>query len=151
MKIKKVALVCLAVIAAGIFVSCATTTKRGFSQFDGKVWKLSTVENFMESETFNRKTMDEKTFEDAFTIQFDNNNVFGKGWPNRFRGSYTLGANNSITFSPMAATLMMAFAEPKGLTEHEFFNLLNSATTWELRDDSLLIYTKDGSMMKFTK
>ena len=79
------------------------------------------------------------------TITFDQaqNRVSGNGSCNRYSGGFTLTAPDKIAFSPMAATKM---ACPALNVEGKYFELLNKANKWSIKD-GVLTLSQDGNAL----
>jgi heat shock protein HslJ len=79
------------------------------------------------------------------TIAFDQaqNRVSGNGSCNRYSGGFTLTAPDKIAFSPMAATKM---ACPGLNVESRYFELLNKANKWSIKD-GVLTLSQDGNAL----
>lgn len=69
------------------------------------------------------------------------NHVSGSAGCNLINGTYTLMNNNGIRFSKMAST-MMACADMEN--EREFLDLLNTADTFTITEEELLLEGNDG-------
>jgi len=81
---------------------------------------------------------------DAFSLGFEGGLAVGTAMPNTFRSPFSLGADRSITFGPMATTRMA----PMGLEEideHGFFEFLYNVFAWDLADGFLELHTTDES------
>ncbi len=79
------------------------------------------------------------------TIAFDQaqNRVSGHGSCNRYSGGFTLTAPDKIAFSPMASTKM---ACPGLNVESKYFELLNKANKWSIKD-GVLTLSQDGNAL----
>jgi len=84
------------------------------------------------------------TFGDIFTMRFEEAMVYGMAMPNTFRGPYTLGQGQEITFGPMATTMMAAFMEPEEITEHVFLTYLYNVFGWNIAYDNFELHTTSG-------
>ena len=144
----------------GLLAACATTTTGtaggDFGPVKGKVWQLLEVTSGSEI-IFARSNMDKTMSDGFFTLQFEDGRASGKGAPNRFFGPYTAKTDGAITFGPAAATLMMGIYTPPGLSEHEFFGLLNRASGWKFdyakmktESNYFTLYSTDESGAKVT-
>lgn len=133
----------------GLLAACATTgavdrgEKADFSAVTGKVWQLEEVETCCGKTIFERANMDKTKSDGFFTLQFEDGRASGKGAPNRFFGPYAAKADGKINFGPAAATLMMGIYTPPGLSEHEFFRMLNRAAGWEMKDNNFILRSTD--------
>ena len=93
----------------------------------------------------NREKLTAEGFGNTFTLRFDIERVGGAGAPNRFFAPYTLASNQAITIGMLAATLMAAIRQPEELREHEFFELLQNVSKWDIVAGSLELHSqKDG-------
>ena len=72
------------------------------------------------------------------------NRINGTGGCNRYFGSYTL-TNDSISVSPLGATRMACSPEQMA-QEDRFIQALSTATSYELRNDELLIKYSGGTL-----
>jgi heat shock protein HslJ len=142
------------VLAAVLIISCAGT--RGniqnisdISGIEGKEWNLTQVYVNGVDIQFRRDSQPEM-FRDIFTLNFDGQMVNGTGAPNLYSAPYTLGENRAISISLMRTTLMAALFEPDNLSEHEFFNFLQSAYSWEIVNNNLILSsrTQDGQAVR---
>ena len=111
----------------------------------GKEWILDEVKTASGTIVMDRKKLETDGMGGVYTITFDTEQVSGMGAPNRFRGPYTRGEGQTLSFGKMAGTLMAAFKEPDGLKEHEYYAYLDAVSRWDLRGDKLELYTKDSS------
>ena len=138
----------LPVIAFPSGVSGAPAHEPGvrFSDVEGKEWFLSEVRSAAGTVRFDREKLEADGFEGIYTASFQEGRLSGMGAPNRFFGPYTAGSNRSLSIGNMASTLMMAFREPDGLKEHEYFAYLSRVTRWDLRRGVLELYSsgEDG-------
>jgi len=114
-----------------------------FSDVMDRYWILSEIRTAYETVTLDRDNHAALGFGDIFTLRFEGGMVFGTAMPNTYRGPYTLGENQSLTFGLMATTMMAAFMEPEELTEHQFFVHLGNVVKWGLADGNLELYTLD--------
>lgn len=82
------------------------------------------------------------------TIAFDQgqNRVSGHGSCNRYTGGFTLTAPDKIAFSPMAATKM---ACPGLNVESRYFELLNKANKWSIKDGVLTLSQDSNALLTF--
>ena len=140
-------LACL-ILPALMIPSCASgapaqegSTK--FSDVQDKEWFLSEIKTGGKTITIDRKKFEAENMAGYFSITFqkdkttNENRVGGMGAPNRYFGPYTEGSNRSLTIGNLASTLMMAFKEPEGIKEYEYFQYLSKVTRWNLRDGKL--------------
>ena len=83
----------------------------------------------------------------AFTLTFqDDGRVTATTDCNNGNGSYELGPDNSITFGPMASTMM--FCEDS--SEQEYFQQLNEVGSYKIQDGQLWLMLKlDSGTMTF--
>lgn len=113
-----------------------------FSVVRNADWILTELRRDSRTVTLDR-AFHAEAFGDIFAIRFQDAMVSGRGMPNSFRGPYTLGDGQSITFGPMATTMMAAFMEPDELVEHEFFLYLYNAFMWDVYEGNLELHTTD--------
>jgi heat shock protein HslJ len=146
------AILALSLSTALLAVACATrgdaavrsgaTPPPSFDEVQGKVWALDRIETESGSVIINRRKLDADGEGDAFTLTADAERISGKGAPNRYVAPYALGADQAISISPIAGTLMMGFVEPEGLQEREYFNYLEQANQWLVTRDTLELYSE---------
>ena len=67
---------------------------------------------------------------------------------NNMMGSYTLGDGNSISFSPIATTLMMGPKEAMD-AEQNLLQLLPQVKTYKMQGDYLILVTDNGNELLF--
>jgi heat shock protein HslJ len=127
--------------------SCATTGRniQNVLDIEGKEWKLVQVYINGVDIQFRRDGQPEM-FRDIFTLNFDGQMVSGTGAPNLYSAPYTTGENQAISIMIMRTTMMAALFEPENLSEHEYFNYLQSAYSWDLVNNNLNLKsrTQDG-------
>jgi len=132
------------VLAVFFLAMCVSSPK-----FDGVMnrdWKLSEVLIGGTSIGFDRDKLADEGFGEIYTLRFDAERVNGIGAPNRYFAPYTLGDKNTITIKTMAGTLMASFREPEALKENEYYKLLQNVKIWNLKNDSLRLYSNgDGT------
>ncbi len=92
---------------------------------------------------------DEPTVTDSIvTLNFgEDARVFGSAGCNNYGGPYTFN-NNDITFGMLIST-MMACQEDITAQEIAFFAALDAATSYEISQDTLIIYYDDSEQMVF--
>jgi len=144
----------VAVISVLLFSACAAkkdSVALFKSNVEGKNWQLALVKAASDNNTviFDFKKQDPKKFSDIYTIMFDGEKAFGKAAPNRYIAPYTLGKDFAITFKPIAGTLMMGIFTPEGLSEHEYFQLLQNVSSWKLNNDAQLILNSGDKVLIF--
>ena len=116
-------------------------TSRDFSDVIGKQWKLIQVKINGESTGFDRSLLSEN-FREAFTLSFTQEMVSGTGAPNLYSAPYTLGDNQNIKIMMMRSTLMASIFEPRGLSESDFYNYVQSANEWRLIGEKLELHSR---------
>ena len=129
-----------------------------FKDVEGKEWILSEIKGPGKSVILDREKLISENFGGVYTIIFregDNPNagqVNGMGAPNRFFGPYTLGNNWALSLGHLASTMMMAFREPDGLSESEYFAFLSRVTGWylSLREGKLELYSSNSDGVEAT-
>ena len=82
------------------------------------------------------------------TLQFDDQNVSGRGGCNQYGGKYTLDGSQ-ITFSDLAWT-DMACQDPAMSTEFSFLSALESGGTIVNIDGAIELNSVDGTILRFT-
>ena len=119
------------------------------SGIEGNEWKLIEVYINGRNSRFSRDTLPEEPG-NFFTLNFDAQNISGVGVPNRYSAPYTLGDNQTINITLIRSTMMASFFQPENLSEHDFFNYLQSAYSWKLANNTLelLSKTRDGSEVR---
>ena len=138
----------LPVIAFPSLASGAPAHEGGtsFKDVEGKEWILSEVKSAGKTVHMDRKKLEAENMGGVYTINFkkeeasNEGRVSGMGAPNRYFGPYTSGSNRSLSLGNMASTMMMAFREPEGLKENEYFSFLSRVTRWDLRNGKLELY-----------
>ncbi|GHV24477.1 hypothetical protein AGMMS4952_00130 [Spirochaetia bacterium] len=127
--------------------SVIETGSPSFEEVQGKVWVLGELVQESGSTTIiNRQKLEADGMGDVFTMIVDTERISGKGAPNRYFSSYTLGPDQEISISPIAGTLMMSIVEPEGIQEWEYYNYLEQVNQWLLTGDKLELHseTPDG-------
>lgn len=117
-----------AVLAAGILGACQTEK----ATFKGKSYLLEAEDNIT-----------------SISLNFDaaGENYNGKVVNNYF-GSYSVGADNTIFFSPAGATMMMGPREEME-AEGRYFQFLPQVSKFSLEGDTLTLYAANGEKMVF--
>jgi len=122
-----------------------------FKDVEEKEWILSEVKSAGKTVHMDRKKLEAENMGGVYTINFkkeeasNEGRVSGMGAPNRYFGPYTSGSNRSLSLGNMASTMMMAFREPDGLRENEYFACLSRVTRWDLREGRLELYSSDNN------
>jgi len=117
-----------------------------FNDVEGKEWLLSELRSGGKTVIMDRKKLEADNMGGFFSISFQKdqasgeNRVSGIGAPNRYFGPFTLGSNRALSPGNVASTMMMAFREPEGLKENEYFSFLSRVTRWDLRNGKLELY-----------
>jgi len=131
-----------------LLASCAGSppdrgTGAGFGDVEEREWYLSELRSAGVSVRMDREKLDADGFEGIFSANFQEGRLSGMGAPNRYFGPYTVDGNRGLDIGLLASTLMLAFREPDGLTEHEYFGYLSRVTRWDLREGKLELYSTD--------
>jgi len=126
------------ILAVVCLIGCKNTPAPKFSDVAGKEWKLVEVRLDNKEIIFDRDMLTNEAFGDIFTLNFDAENVSGRGAPNRFSAPFTLGNNQAINISPMRSTMMAAVSQPEKLREHDFFIYMQNAYEWKLLENGNL-------------
>jgi len=116
-----------------------------FSGITGKEWKLIEVHINGTNTGFERRTLSRDGFTEAFTLNFDAQNISGIGAPNRYSAPYSLGAGQEIKINVVRATLMAPIREPEKLREHNFFNYIQNSYKWTQINNNLELLSKDSN------
>jgi len=137
----------LPAIMAPLCVSGMPAQEQGadFKDVAGKEWILSEVTGSGKTVTMDRVKLIADNLGGVYTITFNEGQVAGMGAPNRYFGPYTLGGGNSLSLGNVASTMMLAFREPDGLSEREYFDYLSKITHWNLRAGMLELVSQDSS------
>ena len=142
MKIIKFALnlvVCIALLAGCLFaVKKDKSPGQDFGLIQGKSWQLVKVSDSKGGNIFDRAKIDAEKFADIYTIQFDAERAFGKAAPNRYNAPYSAN-KTEISFKPAISTKMLGLFTPEGLSEDEFYKLLENAKNWNYSGNSFSI------------
>ena len=122
-----------------------------FRDVAGKEWFLSEVRTTASARSagktvyMDRNKLEADDMGGIYSLTFREDQVSGMGAPNRYFAPYTAGSNKTLSIGNMASTLMMAFREPDGLKEAEYFRYLSSVTRWNLRNGKLELYSTDSN------
>lgn len=113
-------------------------------------WFLQEVRTSEGVIILDRSKMEAEEMGDFFSLRFNErgDQISGKAAPNRYRAPCEWGDDNTLGFETAAATMMMAFKEPEGLNEREFFDYLSKVERWDLTLEGqleFLTFGKDGS------
>jgi hypothetical protein len=135
---------CLA-LAAGC-IACAGQPARqvSFDELTGKEWRLEGIETGSRNIALDRQKLTGEGFAGAFTLNFGDGQVYGRGAPNTYRAPCRQGRNQSLSIGNAAATLMAPLKEPEDFKEGEYFACLGNAYRWDLVQGGLRLYTKTG-------
>ena len=112
-----------------------------FGDVEGKEWILLELGSPGENILWDRLKLEAEGFGGIYTVQFLEGQLSGMGAPNRYFGPYTVGDNRALSIGNLASTMMMAFREPEGLREREYFDLLSKTTRWDLRGGRRELYS----------
>jgi heat shock protein HslJ len=129
--------------AMAVLASCRSAPR--FQDVQAKEWMLVEIRVQPENITFDRQKLVDEGFGDIFTVQFDGDRLSGKGAPNRYRGPYEVGENQSLKIGNVAGTLMAPIREPERLKEREYFAWLANVYKWNLDGETLELYTKSDA------
>ena len=120
-----------------------------FKYVEGKEWVLEELRSDGKTVYFDRKKLEAEGLRDVYTIIFrdsgepNGSQVNGMGAPNRYFGPYTSFSNRTISIGNLASTMMMAFREPDGLKENEYFTYLSRITRWDMREGKLELHSSN--------
>jgi heat shock protein HslJ len=130
----------VAVIFALLAVTAACKSGPQFKDVLAKEWKMIEIQSDSTKISYDRSKLENESFGDIFTMKFDAERVSGKGAANRYTTPFTLGKgkDRTITFSPVAATLMAPLREPEKFREHDFFTLLSNVYQWDIDESGHL-------------
>jgi len=120
-------------------------TTADFKDVAGREWILSEVRGNGKTVTMDRVKLVADNLGGVYTITFNEGQAAGMGAPNRYHGPYTLGSGNALSLGNVASTMMLAFREPDGLSEREYFDYLGRITRWNLRSGTLELYSRDSA------
>ena len=150
MKKSSILTVCAALILPAIMFPLvasgapAQENAADFRDVMGKEWILAELRSGGRTVTFDRYKLIADNLGGVFTISFNENQASGMGAPNRYHGPYTSGSS-TLSIGNLASTMMLAFKEPDGLSEKEYFDYLTRVTRWYLRAGKLELYSADSS------
>ena len=82
------------------------------------------------------------------TVTFSEGGKFNGKVVNYLMGSYTLGKDNSITFSPLASTMMMGPQEAME-AEQNFLQIMPKVKSYKMQGNYLLLITDNGGELLF--
>ena len=106
-------------------------------------WKLIEVRTGRSSDIkFNRDTLISEGFPDIFTLTFESETFGGKGAPNTYNASFTLGNDFDINVQSINTTQMALLTQPEKLKEHDFLMYIQNLNGWKLADEKLELTTK---------
>jgi heat shock protein HslJ len=129
-------------------IACAgqpvSTAPVSFDNVKGKEWRLNSVRMDAGVLVLDRQKLDSEGFTGAFTLNFGDGQVYGRGAPNTYRAPYEQDQSQSLSIGNIAATLMAPLKEPADFKENEYFACLGNAYRWDLVQGSLELYTKTG-------
>lgn len=81
-------------------------------------------------------------------VTFAQDGKFNGKVVNYLMGSYTLGKDNSITFSPIASTMMMGPQEAME-AEQNFLQILPKVKSYKMQGNYLVLVTDNGGELLF--
>ena len=114
-----------------------------FKDAEGKEWLLSEVRSGGKTITMDRQKLALDNFIGIYSLSFQNGRLSGLGAPNRFNAPYSVDSNRVLSIGLAASTMMLAFKEPEGLREKEFFDYLAATQRWDLNQGKLELYSKN--------
>jgi len=110
-----------------------------FSEVQGRYWKLTEVKNSFGTISIDRINIPI----DIYTIKFESKSLTGAGAVNFYFASYTIDENDCLSISRIACTRVGALYEMRDFTEHEYFQHLEKADSWNLHEGKLELHTYD--------
>ena len=125
--------------------AASPVTTSDFNVVTGSDWKLDEVLINGRRSAYSRSAINREGFGDAFTLNFNNGTLHGKGAPNTYSAPYTLVEGNGINIAIMRSTLMAAIQEPESLREHDYYNYLQHSYKWNIVNNKLELYSKIDS------
>ena len=150
-KLTGVYLCAVFILAALVFVSCASGASLGGSKavfnddIQGKEWILLEFRSQGKTVSIDRKKLDAGFPNGVFTIHFEEDRVNGVGAPNRYFGPCTANSDKTLSIGNLASTMMLALFEPDELKEQEFFDYLSNVKRWNLKSGKLELYSVNSS------
>ena len=147
--ITKLALLSAIALGAVLFphnVSAAPAKDAGdaFRDVEGKEWLLSEVKGSGKTVVMDRQKLALDNLIGIFSLNFRENRLSGMGAPNRYAAPYSADSNRALSIGLIASTMMIAFIEPDGLKEKEFFDYLSATQRWDIFQGKLELYSKDS-------
>jgi hypothetical protein len=146
--IKKCVVILYFLLAPGLialYAGGASAKAASFGDITGKDWMLAEIKTAGGSIKMDREKLAEDDMAGVYSIRFDGEKAMGMGAPNRYIAPCTAGEGFSLRMAPAAATLMMSFKDPEGLSEREYFAYLETVTSWALKGGVLELSCKDPS------
>jgi hypothetical protein len=128
-------------------IACASRpapSQVSFAELQGKEWRLRDIRTGSRSIVLDRRKLTDEGFADAFTLNFGDRQVNGRGAPNIYRAPCEPGQNQGLSIGNAAATLMAPLKEPEDFKEREYFAYLGNTYRWDLVQGNLELYTKTG-------
>ena len=132
------------VFPSGVFGAPAHDGAATFKDVEGKEWILSELRSAGKTIRMDRQKLAADNLGGVYTINFREDKVNGMGAPNRYFAPFTAGSNRTLSIGLIAGTMMLAFKEPDGLKEGEFFGLLSKVTRWDLKEGNLELYSSEN-------
>ena len=135
---------------SGVFGAPAHEGAATFKDVEANEWILSEVRSAGKTIHMDRQKLEADNLGGVYTLSFRKDQISGEsrlsgmGAPNRYFAPYTTGSNRSLRIGLIGSTMMMAFREPDGLKEGEFFSLLSKVIRWDLREGKLELYGSDS-------
>ena len=127
----------------GVNAAPARDGGASFKDVEGKEWLLSEVRSGGKTVTMDRQKLALDNLIGIYSLGFREGRLSGMGAPNRFTAPYSTGSNRYLSIGQAASTMMIAFREPEGLKEKEFFNYLAATQRWDLNQGRLELYSKN--------
>ena len=147
-KFTRLALLSVIALGAVLFpqgVNAAPARDGGavFKDVEGKEWLLSEVRSSGKTIVMDRQKLALDNLIGVYSLNFQEGRLSGMGAPNRFNAPYSAASNRYLNIGPAASTMMIAFREPEGLKEKEFFDYLAATQRWDLFQGILELYSKN--------
>jgi heat shock protein HslJ len=131
-----------AALAPASALPLETAPVTSFDSIKGTVWLLTEVKLGYSSIVLDRQLMSANQMGDYFTLQFVNEGINGRAAPNRYFAPYLLVDGNNVAIRPIAGTLMSSIINIGGLNEDRYYGMLQKISRWELRDNTLYVYSQ---------
>ncbi|GMO45859.1 MAG: hypothetical protein Ta2B_27050 [Termitinemataceae bacterium] len=123
-------------------IGCASVpAKPGDSKQDNTVeslfgieWKLTEIKISGKTVVLNRESM-----KDEFTINFSDERISGKAFPNRYSAPYETRIGNNLSFKQIVSTRMLAMNEPYPIKEDDYLKYMQTINSWNLINGTLCL------------